>query len=462
MPPPSKNAPRFFDYRRSPLPLDIALSFALPSPSDDTRSARALVLAGKVRVNGETQTNRHRLVCRRGDRLSWVGPDEEGTNNWKGAVTGEQPVRSIALPRYFVCYKPRGVTCSSGHEETERGDAVLISEWLARIATAVDDNIDVLRSDLPSGDNPGAVCDRKQGASGKAIKTVGRLDKESEGLILLTNDGSFSRLLCDPEFGLRKTYRVVVRGSAYHKMVAGAGHCPSGDEFANHDADKEITEEEQSVTSSDKDILSKRVMEAIQLGNLGPSPAQHTTARTISGGVKHHDENIAAVTPCFPFESCSILDAGRLPAQHPSDDSYYALVDLVLREGKRHAVRRLARNAGLRVLYLSRVAVEGLEGVCGVIRPRSLAEAAGEGFLAPGGRRRSTAVPAGKLVSPPGGSVGRHAVVGIDGCRADCDAANGDTSCKDHCSIALLRPGDVMELRECDVDRIFDLRKVVI
>ena len=42
-----------------------------------------------------------------------------------------------------------------------------------------------------------------------SMKTVGRLDEESEGLILLADDGSFSRLLCDPEFGLGKTYRVV-------------------------------------------------------------------------------------------------------------------------------------------------------------------------------------------------------------------------------------------------------------
>jgi len=54
------------------------------------------------------------------------------------------------------------------------------------------------------------------------MKTVGRLDEESEGLILLTDDGSFSRLLCNSEFGLGKTYRVVVRGSR------GCGGCVRG------------------------------------------------------------------------------------------------------------------------------------------------------------------------------------------------------------------------------------------
>ena len=54
------------------------------------------------------------------------------------------------------------------------------------------------------------------------MKTVGRLDKESMGLIVLMDNGSFSRLLCDPEFGLGKTYRVVVRGSRAGVVVVVA------------------------------------------------------------------------------------------------------------------------------------------------------------------------------------------------------------------------------------------------
>ena len=41
---------------------------------------------------------------------------------------------------------------------------------------------------------------------------VGRLDLESEGLLLLTNDGSFARMVTSPEFGVRKSYRVLVEG----------------------------------------------------------------------------------------------------------------------------------------------------------------------------------------------------------------------------------------------------------
>jgi 23S rRNA pseudouridine2605 synthase len=40
---------------------------------------------------------------------------------------------------------------------------------------------------------------------------VGRLDKDSEGLILLTNDGSFANIVTHPRYGVEKEYRALVR-----------------------------------------------------------------------------------------------------------------------------------------------------------------------------------------------------------------------------------------------------------
>lgn len=41
---------------------------------------------------------------------------------------------------------------------------------------------------------------------------VGRLDRDSEGLLFLTNDGDFSLKLTHPRFGVHKKYQAVVRG----------------------------------------------------------------------------------------------------------------------------------------------------------------------------------------------------------------------------------------------------------
>jgi 23S rRNA pseudouridine2605 synthase len=47
---------------------------------------------------------------------------------------------------------------------------------------------------------------------GVALKPVGRLDKDTEGLLLLTNDGELALRLTHPRFGVEKEYQVMVEG----------------------------------------------------------------------------------------------------------------------------------------------------------------------------------------------------------------------------------------------------------
>lgn len=48
---------------------------------------------------------------------------------------------------------------------------------------------------------------------------IGRLDKDSEGMLLFTNDGSFANLLTHPSHGVSKLYRVTVRPHATEEQI---------------------------------------------------------------------------------------------------------------------------------------------------------------------------------------------------------------------------------------------------
>jgi len=377
-----KNSPRFLDYRRSPLPLDVALSFSNLCFNNVT--VRQLIKAKRVYVNDIIETDCHRLVCRYTDCISVI---DDTTSNRCIA-------KEIAMPKYYICYKARGVICSTKcNVGIDRSDSILISDWLANISNYRGEKI---------FNNELATTTSK--LSTQAIKTVGRLDEESEGLILLTNDGSFTRLLTDPDFGLKKTYRVVVRGSCYSKIMLNAPTTIAGNEH-----------------------LADKIAEMIHLGNQPPLPL---TMKDTNQQQQH-----------FPYESIKVLDAGKIPTQHSSDDSYYAVIDVILREGKRHAVRRIINNAtgSIRVCYLSRLSVEGLEGTYDVIKPYSIIDACELECLPVDGARHCMNVPQGKMLDHPSTN------------------DNGGQDRKIYPII--LHPGNVIELQKEDVDRIFALRK---
>ncbi len=106
-----------------------------------------------------------------------------------------------------VCNKPEQKVNTTSDVVTIDGQAVNYIEFLyvmlnkpAGVVSATRDNVSKTVLDL--------IADKK----GKEIFPVGRLDKDTEGLLLLTNDGDLAHQLLSPKKHVDKTYFAKVKG----------------------------------------------------------------------------------------------------------------------------------------------------------------------------------------------------------------------------------------------------------
>ncbi len=124
------------------------------------RKAEAHILAGRVRVDGRVVTTLGVKVDPACQRIEFDG-------------------RPVLLPEeklYLLLNKPRGVVCTL-HDPQGRPTVVSL---LAGVR--------------------------------QRVFPVGRLDVDTEGALILTNDGEFAHRILHPRFGVARTYRAVVRG----------------------------------------------------------------------------------------------------------------------------------------------------------------------------------------------------------------------------------------------------------
>ena len=125
------------------------------------RAAEAMIEAGRVTVNGE---------------VAALGASAD-------PETDEIRIDGAPLPKaeahiYLMLHKPRGYVTTLSDEQGRRTVAELVAEAPAR------------------------------------VYPVGRLDLDSEGLLLLTNDGEAAHALMHPSHTVDKVYRVTVSGAA--------------------------------------------------------------------------------------------------------------------------------------------------------------------------------------------------------------------------------------------------------
>ncbi len=139
------------------------------------RRCEEMIVEGMVEVNGEPIARLPAFVDPASDRI---------------VVNGRvipKPERSI----YIMLYKP-GRTVTTVSEENEFG-----GEGMSR------------RTVMDLVDHP----------SSARLFPVGRLDFDTRGLVLLTNDGELANRLTHPRYGVHKTYQAVVRGRVADETI---------------------------------------------------------------------------------------------------------------------------------------------------------------------------------------------------------------------------------------------------
>lgn len=113
--------------------------------------------------------------------------------------------------------KVNGHIASLGDKADPRRDVILVGG--KRLAAAEDATYILLNK--PRGyvttmsDELGRKCVAELVTNaGVRVYPVGRLDRDSEGMLLLTNDGDFANAIMHPSTHVPKRYRVTVRGTA--------------------------------------------------------------------------------------------------------------------------------------------------------------------------------------------------------------------------------------------------------
>ena len=144
-------------------------------------------------------------------------------------MSDSQSLQSIRLNKFLA--ERLGVSRREADDSIAAG-RVLVNDKKAILGTRIDKNDKVCYNKkivpfeakytyIAFNKPVGYVCSRR--AQGEAstlydllpaefakLKTVGRLDKDSSGLILLTNDGDFAFRMTHPKFYKRKIYEVIL------------------------------------------------------------------------------------------------------------------------------------------------------------------------------------------------------------------------------------------------------------
>jgi 16S rRNA pseudouridine516 synthase len=133
--------------------------------------------------------------------------------------------------------------------------------------------------------------------NGDGLFPVGRLDKDTEGLLLVTNDGEFCHLLMDPKKKVEKTYYFWVFGSLDQNNIEQLlGGVMIGDNEESAKAVSIIVEEEGRY----QDLKHKMKLESVKDIKINPYHQSVTSGYiTITEGRKHQVKRMLKSVGCY-------------------------------------------------------------------------------------------------------------------------------------------------------------------
>lgn len=140
---------------------------------------------------------------------------------------------------------------------------------------------------------------------------VGRLDKDTEGFLIITDDGQFSYHVTTPEREVEKTYRFYAKGT--------------------------LDEDKLKRLEGGVDIMASTVHKT------APAKAEKLGEATFRDIAEHLD--------CDPAR-LKYTRHGDVPVTE---------VKITITEGKKHQVKKMAMAVGMRIVYLERIAIAGVE-----------------------------------------------------------------------------------------------------
>ncbi|MDR2532042.1 MAG: rRNA pseudouridine synthase [Oscillospiraceae bacterium] len=221
------------------------------------RAAEELIKAGAVKVNGRN-----------------INLGDKATKNDLITIKNKK-LEFPQSKRYIKLYKPRGYTTSMADTHGKK----LITELLKGIV--------------------------------ERVYPAGRLDRDSEGLLLLSNDGNFTNDITHPSNRIKKKYRVTV---------------PS--------------------------IVSAEIISRLSAGvNIGENGEKEITV---------------------PCEIKVLAETDSMSARRETGKSSRTVLEFEISEGKNRQIRRMCKAVGLEVSRLKRTSVGGVK--LGMLKPGEYAD----------------------------------------------------------------------------------------